>query len=426
MGFTKAIAVYAKNARSGQYATFFIGLLVFFDDYGNTLLAGQTMRPLADVLNISREKLSFVVDATAAPIASLTPISSWVGFEVDQIQTQLDRLVVLYGDDLLVSDKGLGAFLQTIKYRYYPIFMLIMMPMLIYTQRDFGPMLIAERKTQVYERIDGGDGAATKKVKGEKNKNSAPKGQPMLAYNMLLPIVLLVFFIFYCLIQTGTVDGEEQDFLDKLQGADSYAALLRGTMATGICTIILYIIQPVQDGKVVFPKPDIVFKCLDPRKKSDDDEDDHDATQKNSEAEEGPPKEPRSLMGLFTCIEAYLFGMGRIFPALIILTLAWSSGAIMTDLGVDRLFSALIVGSINASSLPTLAFLICSFVSLSLGTSWGTMAIMFPLLTVPAYQNLVQDESLSNDDVEIVFYATLASVLSGAVYGDHVSPISGK
>lgn len=96
----------------------------------------------------------------------------------------------------------------------------------------------------------------------------------------------------------------------------------------------------------------------------------------------------------------------------------------MTDLGVDRLFSALIVGSIKASSLPTLVFIVCAFVSLSLGTSWGTMAIMFPLLTVPSYQNLVQDSSLSSDEVETIFYATLASVLSGAVYGDHVSPIS--
>lgn len=322
MGFAKEIAVYAKNARSGQFATFFIGLLVFFDDYGNTLLAGLTMRPLADILNISREKLAFVVDATAAPIASLTPISSWVGFEVDQIQTQLDRLVVLYGDDLIVSDSGLGAFLQTIKYRYYPIFMLIMMPLLIYTQRDFGPMLVAERKTQVYERTDGGDGAMTKKTQGEKNKNAAPKGQPIEAYNMLVPIVLLIFFIFYIMIQTGTVPGEEQNFLDKLQGADAYAALLRGTMATGICTYILYIIQPVQNGKVVLPKPDIVFKCLDPRKDRDDD--DVDPSGEHADDEDKPPKEPRSLMGLFTCIEAYLFGMGRIFPALIILTLAWS------------------------------------------------------------------------------------------------------
>ena len=123
MGFTQSIAKYAKSSRTGQFATFAIGLLIFFDDYGNTLLAGQTMRPLADVLNISREKLSFIVDATAAPIASLTPVSSWVGFEVGLIQDQLDRLSRLYGDDLLTSTSGLAVFMQSIKYRYYPIFM---------------------------------------------------------------------------------------------------------------------------------------------------------------------------------------------------------------------------------------------------------------------------------------------------------------
>jgi Na+/H+ antiporter NhaC len=127
IGFTQAIAKYATTSKAGQWATFLIGCIVFFDDYANTLLAGETMRPLTDLLMVSREKLSFIVDATAAPIASISPISSWVGFEVGLIQTEIDRIVKLYGiDNVTIETSGLAVFLQSIKYRYYPIFMIIM------------------------------------------------------------------------------------------------------------------------------------------------------------------------------------------------------------------------------------------------------------------------------------------------------------
>ena len=119
IGFTRAVAQYAKTPRAGQCATFFVGCMVFFDDYANTLLAGETMRPLTDMLFISREKLAFIVDATAAPIASLVPISSWVGFEVGLIETEIQRLAEIYGEDnLSIETSGLAVFLQSIKYRY--------------------------------------------------------------------------------------------------------------------------------------------------------------------------------------------------------------------------------------------------------------------------------------------------------------------
>lgn len=287
---------------------------------------------------------------------------------------QLERLSTIYGDSLLTSTSGLAVFMETIKYRYYPIFMLIMIPTLICTQRDFGPMLVAERKTQVYERIDGGDGAATKKETkkegeepssdgGIKNPNAPCDDQPLAFWNMVIPIALLIFFIFYLLIRSGTTGSEDQSFIDKLQNADAYNALLRGTFAAGVCTIILFQLQPVMGGKVVAPTPAVLkglFMNIFRKKSSDD-------------GNEDEPKEPRVLMDFYTCIDAYLFGMGRIFPALIILTLAWASGDVMTRIGVDRLFSRLIVGGISPTALPTLSFIVCCFVSLSTGTSFGTM-----------------------------------------------------
>lgn len=193
IGFTKSIAQKATSARSGQAAAFCVGLVVFFDDYANTLLVGQTMRPLMDSLFVSREQLSFIVDATAAPIASISPVSSWVGFEIGLIQEQIDRIIELYGEDnITIDSSGFAVFLQSIKYRYYPIFMILIMATLIFSQRAFSTMLIAERKTQTYRRVDGGEGSTSGGSGGMGDENQPREDQPLLLWNMLLPIILLV------------------------------------------------------------------------------------------------------------------------------------------------------------------------------------------------------------------------------------------
>jgi Na+/H+ antiporter NhaC len=352
-GFTKDVATIAKTPRLGQAACFAVGCFIFFDDYANVLLAGETMRPLLDVLFISREKLSFIVDATAAPIASISPISSWVGFEVGLIQEQIDRIIVLEGtSDLSIKTSGFGVFLQSIKYRYYPIFMIFIIIFLIYSGRDFGPMLVAERKTRVYKRNDGGDGKGKASELEGKGENYPKKDTPEATWNLVIPVFLLIFFIFYCLVKTGEVDGEDQNIMDKIEASDSYSALLWGTMAAAICTVIFYLLQIVQDGEfVVVPTLDVIKRLL--------------PFQKTNE-EDGP--KPRSIMSVFDSSESFLFGMGRIFPALIVLTLAWASGAIMVAVGADRLFSRWIVGGIAPEALPTLSFLISLFMALATGT----------------------------------------------------------
>jgi hypothetical protein len=192
--FLQDVGLFAKTPRAGQAACFALGIFIFFDDYANVLIAGKTLRPLLDLLFVSREKLAFIVDATAAPIASLSPVSSWVGFEVGLIQEQIDRLIELEGtEELFIETSGFAVFLQSIKYRYYPIFMIILMMALIFSERDFGSMLIAERKTRVYQRSDGGDGAGmlTEEVE-EENPNKPRKDQPLRSWNMVFPVLMLV------------------------------------------------------------------------------------------------------------------------------------------------------------------------------------------------------------------------------------------
>ena len=191
--------------------------------------------------------------------------------------------------------------------------------------------------------------------------------------------------------------------MDKIESSDSYAALLSGSMAAAILTLIFYWIQPVRDGSLVMPDGSVVMEMLGLTGNSGD------STEEDSSV-------ARSLMTIRDSLESFLHGMGRIFPALIVLTLAWACGTIMVAVGADRLFSSWIVGGINPESLPTLSFLISLFMALSTGTSWGTMSILFPLIMVPTFRASGGDEK--------IFYSVIAGVLSGSVAGDHMSPIS--
>lgn len=199
-GITQALRGYVKSARSAQCASFFAGIIIFFDDYANTLVAGASMKPLTDVCVVSREKLAFIVDATAAPIASIVPVSSWVGFEIALIQAELDKILAQDPDSELAQQSAFSIFLETIKYRYYCIFMLIFIPLVILSGRDFGPMLIAERLTRVYGRTDGGPGAAIDLDGNAFVSQNAPKPDtPCKWWNMAFPIVMLIIYVrFIC------------------------------------------------------------------------------------------------------------------------------------------------------------------------------------------------------------------------------------
>jgi hypothetical protein len=207
-----------------------------------------------------------------------------------------------------------------------------------------------------------------------------------------------VFFIFYLLIKSGDDGSGDQSIMDKIESSDSYQALLWGTMATALCTLIMYSVQIVKDGELVSPGeyPSAFMAMF-------------------KKAEDGESK-PRLLMSLNDNFESFLHGMGRIFPAIIVLNLAWAVGSVMVTVGADRLFARWITGGISAESLPTLSFIISFFMALATGTSWGTMTILFPMVLLPTYIT-------SNGDPTI-FYATTAGILSGSVAGDHVSPIS--
>ena len=149
-------------------------------------------------------------------------ILQWVGYEIGLIQDEIDKIVEGLDnvDDLYIKSSGYAVFLDSIKYRYYSIFMLYFIPILILLKRDFGPMLVAERKTVVYNRTDGGDGKDDKMNLG--NANAPKENTPALAWNFFIPLFFLIFFIFYILVMSGDDGSGKQSFMDKIESSDSY------------------------------------------------------------------------------------------------------------------------------------------------------------------------------------------------------------
>lgn len=420
-GITVALRKYVNSSRSAQAASFFAGIIIFFDDYANTLVAGASMRPLTDACIVSREKLAFIVDATAAPIASIVPISSWVGFEISLIQAELDKILA-NDPNPEIATTGFAVFLETIKYRYYCIFMLMFMPLMIIAGRDFGPMLIAERLTKVYGRTDGGPGAALA-ADGQKIKShNAPRPDtPCRWWNMAFPIVALVGYIFYLLVWTGQQAGVGgESFIELIEISNAYQALLWGTMAAALTALLFYFIQDKKDGRIIFCN---VKGYINKTKRFFDRH--RGMCRRGGGEEEGTMvaleeeevEHARVLIDYRDAMSSFLIGMEKIFGALVALTLAWATGAIMQAVGLNRFFGEILTNeALDYRILPTLTFIIAILIAFSTGTSWGTMTIMFPLVLVPSYQ--------ASDGDPVIFYGVTAGILAGAVAGDHASPIS--
>ena len=218
-------------------------------------------------------------------------------------------------------------------------------------------MLVAERKTQVYGRTDGGDGATGGPGLGEKHNQPEPD-TPGRVWNMFIPIIIIVVLIIWLLIQSGVDPSVPQTVIDMLQNSDSYSALLYGAFASAWLTLLLYHVQFKKDGsEILWPTPHVLKRYVMGWFERYDDG--------------TPPVRP--LMNVKESTASFLYGMAHVFPATIVLTLAWASGSIMGAIGTDRLFADFIADDVDPAALPTLSFVISFIMALATGTSWGTM-----------------------------------------------------
>ncbi len=367
-GLADLITKFAKSRRSGLLSTWLMGIAIFFDDYANTLIVGNLMRPITDKLRVSREKLSFIVDATAAPVASLFIVSSWIGYEVGLIHDGLNMI----GS----TDNAYNVFLQTIPYRFYPILMLVFVFLVIYLKRDFGPMYKAEKRTIEEGKVIRTEDLISKDLTGSTelfgNEDKAKW------YNGVIPILVLVFGTILGLYITGInalADKGITNFgiRDIIGNSDSYVALLWASFSACIVAGVMILSQ--------------------------------------------------KIMTLKETVDAWFMGLRSMFLALIILTLAWSIGAITNEMKIADYIVSILGDSLNPHFLPVLVFLVSAAISFSTGTSWGTMAILMPIViplavTISAYNNFIAA------DTQLILYGVISSVLAGSVFGDHCSPIS--
>lgn len=366
-GIANVLIKFARTRKSGLISTWLAGIVIFFDDYANTLVVGNLMKPVTDNLKISRAKLAFVVDATAAPIASIFIISSWIGFEVGLIQQGLRSI----GSDA----NAYSVFIETIPYRFYPIALIFFVFLVSYTQRDFGSMYKAE-----FNAIKGNDTTKPGITTTDLTASSELFGNEDKArwYNGMIPIFVLIFGSIAGLVITGLdtleANGVEQYSVQNIiAGSDAYLALLWSSFAACVVAAVMIISQ--------------------------------------------------KIMTLKETLDAWFLGLRSMFLAVLILTLAWSIGSVTQDIRTADYIISLISDAINPYYLPVLVFIVCGLTSFSTGTSWGTMAIMFPIV-IPLAASVSEMNSLSPADSTLILYGVISSVLTGCVWGDHCSPIS--
>ena len=367
-GIANSLSKFAHTRKSAMISTWISGLIIFFDDYANTLVVGNLMRPITDKLRISREKLSFIVDATAAPVASIFIVSSWIGYEVGLIQDGLNMI----GS----SANAYSIFLETIPFRFYPIAMLLFVFMISFTRRDFGPMLRAERRAVKTGKISSGSSFSGTDFTDSKEY----LGDDVKArwYNGIVPITVIIFGTIGGLIYTGINSLEGQGITnytvkEVIGNSDSYLSLLWGSFAACIIAIIMITSQ--------------------------------------------------KILTLRKAIDAWFSGIRSMLLAVIILTLAWGIGAVTNEINTADYIIGLISESVNPRFLPVIVFLVCGLTSFATGTSWGTMAIMFPIV-IPLSAAVCEIYNYSPADTSLILVGVTSSVLAGCVWGDHCSPIS--
>jgi Na+/H+ antiporter NhaC len=376
-GIVEAVAPLARTPRRGMLATWAAGLAIFFDDYANTLIVGNTMRPITDRLKISREKLAYLVDSTAAPVAALVPVSTWVGYEISLIA---DGIAIAQsqhaGEAELLAQLGsasaFGIFLHTIPYLFYPWRALAFVAMTSIMQRDFGPMATAER------RAASGRGlhrpGAQLALDSEARELEPKEGVAPRWWNAALPVLTVVVVVLGGLWTTGRASaGPGASVMDVFGAADPFSTLLWGSLAGCIVAFVLATSQ--------------------------------------------------RLLTMNEAIDAWVGGLRAMVIAMVILTLAWSLGAITESLGTAGFLSGLLEGNLPLRLLPWAVFVTGAAMAFATGTSWGTMAILIPLV-VPLTVSLGGAADFDGGAHYSILLGAISSVLAGAIFGDHCSPIS--
>ena len=376
MGGAKALAdTFAKRAdtpKKAQLFTWLLGLCVFFDDYANSLIVGPIMRPVMDKLHVSRQKLAFVVDATAAPVAGIAIISTWIGLEISLIASGFQSVGV-------ANASGFAIFLQTIPYRFYNIFILMFIVISALTLYEFGPMKKAEQEARA--RKDDEEIVVPETPGFEEVK--PVEGIKLSVWNAIIPIGTLIVGTLIAVYWNGyssILAGQDQALIAIVKSspfsfdgiytafsqADTSVALFQAALLASIVAMVMAVGE--------------------------------------------------KILSIEDTVSEWVGGMKTITITGVILLLAWSLGSVIGEVGTADYLVGILGNTIPAFIVPALVFILGAVISFATGTAYGTMSILMPLAIPLAW-------AVSSGDMSFTIVAT-SGVLTGAIFGDHCSPIS--
>ncbi len=369
----EALAKKAQSPVSTQVITWVLGLLVFFDDYANSLIVGPIMRPVSDKMKISRERLAFVVDATAAPVAGIAVVSTWVGYEIGLINDAYASI----GQDV----NAYGIFLDTIPYRFYNILMLLFVLVTSLTLREFGSMRTAQMRARNEGKLIA-EGSEVQAEEEEDEELPAAKEKATI-WNALIPIGALIVFSFVGFYTNGRdiiLNGDNQQLIQLVKDQPFSFTTFRETFGASDASIVLF--QAALIASIIA----IIMGGA------------------------------QKLFRIGEALDIWIDGMKSLVITGAILLMAWSLSGVMTQLGTADFMVSLLGETMPAFLLPTLIFLFGAIISFATGTSYGTMGILMPL-AIPLATALQPE----NPEFAIM---SAGAVLTGAIFGDHASPIS--
>ncbi len=382
-GATKAFGLWAskylKTKKSVLIFTWFFGLIIFIDDYFNSLSVGTVMRPAFDEKKISRAKLAYILDSTAAPVCILAPISTWVVTVMSYIRDS-------NGFESLNMSEFI-FFIKMIPYSVYPLLALAFVVLISLFFKDFGPMKRSE------------DDAANGKLFNEDLYGSCPgnletiSGDSAKWYDMVIAILVLILACIAMFPITTYMGLIGSDGIETLSQAFNSTTVTNAFIQTDASKALFY-------GAVISLIIMYIYYVA------------------------------RKLLSVRSAGNAIMEGIKSMVPALVVLALAWTIGNVIKSspeeggLGLASFLSEVVKGGgFPLWLLPAIGYLLGCVIAFSTGTSWGTFAILIPIV-IPIATGLANANGYTGDQLLNVLLISVGSLVSGAVFGDHCSPIS--
>lgn len=366
-GIAQRISRVIRGRRQAQTSTFLLGIAIFFDDYANALIVGNTMRAITDKMAVSRAKLAYIIDSTAAPVSSIMLISTWIGFQVGLISEAMSNIADW-------NESAYSVFVNAIPYNAYPILALIFVFMTTWLGRDFGPMLTAERRA-----VAAGGKRTTlssREAMVEEAEITTKPGVPVRALNAIVPMLILAGITLGGIYATGVaaLGPGEHSLKDIFGEGDSFSSMMWGSLAACVAAMVMTQVQ--------------------------------------------------RLMSMTETAHYWFEGVKSMLFPITILMMAWALANVNETLQTSDFLVAALGESLSPAWLPTAIFILAGFTAFATGSSWGVMGIMIPLVIPLAWAVLEQNGMSNTPDGMSILYASVASVLAGAVWGDHCSPLA--